>query len=868
MSDTLVRLTAALSDRYRLDRELGAGGMATVYLAHDLKHDRDVAIKVLHPDLGAALGSERFLSEIRTTARLQHPHILPLLDSGAADGLLYYVMPLVTGETLRARLERERQLPIPEAVRIAREVASALDYAHRQGVIHRDIKPENILLHDGSAIVADFGIALAVQSAGGARMTQTGLSLGTPQYMSPEQAMGERTIDARSDVYALGAMTYEMLAGDAPFTGGSVQAIVAKVLTEKPTPLRTLRDTVPAHVEQAVFTALAKLPADRYASAAEFAAALAHTGAVTAAVASSITPPARPLVRDPRSWVTAVAVVTSLALVATYIARPAPVAGTEVRQQATYSGRAANPAISPDGRFLAYLERRCPLVRAGSGCAHLMVVEVGGTRPVEVVSGVDRLSGPRWTHDGLSLVFGGALAAGQSGLFVVPRLGGIPRRVADEPVAYDTHATADSVARVIRRGDSLVVDVLDLVSGRSNAAQIAVSHTLQGLAWSPGGQTFAVTTADSLFLTDRDGQTRSAALPNMRTPVRWSVSGNSILGFQWTEGVYDNLVALDIEGDGHIAAPRQLVSQVPTLLQGEFDVARSTGRIVVGSGTESSDIWSFDLTTAGSRATRLTHGTNWHGDPVPTADGSAVYYLRADQLGNSLYRIIDGRETALTAERQLVNNSLRFSLDNRTITFESQVDSSSVLMLYDIASGTTRRIPRGKADLGWLLPGGARLVWISLGGGRVWTTDSVGRDRRNMAAFAGQTSASGDWGLSPSGGAIVVAGVTLDATVITIVPLDGRPATRLARYPLQDGEVGVTTWASDGTIYLARTTDDEGTSTTIVALDAASGATRPGFMLPMACNPTTTSYAPAARRAACLVPDRRRDLTLIDGIRP
>ncbi len=275
MSTVLERLSTALSDRYRLDRELGAGGMATVYLAHDLKHDRDVAIKVLHPDLGAALGGERFLIEIRTTARLQHPHILPLLDSGEADGLLYYVMPLVTGETLRARLERERQLPIADAVRIAREVASALDYAHRQNVIHRDIKPENILLHDGSALVADFGIALAVQSAGGARMTQTGLSLGTPQYMSPEQAMGERTIDARSDLYALGAVTYEMLAGDAPFLGSNVQAIVAKVLSEKPTPLHMLRDTVPEHIEAAVLMALAKLPADRFASAAEFASALA-----------------------------------------------------------------------------------------------------------------------------------------------------------------------------------------------------------------------------------------------------------------------------------------------------------------------------------------------------------------------------------------------------------------------------------------------------------------------------------------------------------------------------------------------------------------------------------------------------------------
>ncbi|MBL0169856.1 MAG: serine/threonine-protein kinase [Gemmatimonadaceae bacterium] len=348
----MMRLTLALADRYRVDRELGAGGMATVYLAHDLKHERDVAIKVLHPDLGAAFGAERFLSEIKTTAKLQHPHILALLDSGASDGLLYYVMPLVTGETLRARMERERQLPIPEAVRIAREVASALDYAHRQGVIHRDIKPENILLHDGQAIVADFGIALAVQSAGGARMTQTGLSLGTPQYMSPEQAMGERTIDARSDVYALGAVLYEMLAGDAPFTGGSVQAIVAKVLSERPTALRTLRDTVPAHVEHAVFTALAKLPADRYASAAEFSTALSNASGATFAATTSAVAIARPLVRDPRTWLTVSAIAASVFFAAMYFARPAASSAVS-RQRVQLWQSSLQPALEPGVRAVA-----------------------------------------------------------------------------------------------------------------------------------------------------------------------------------------------------------------------------------------------------------------------------------------------------------------------------------------------------------------------------------------------------------------------------------------------------------------------------------------------------------------------------------
>ena len=296
------RLASALAERYRIERELGQGGMATVYLAHDLRHDRRVAVKVLRPELAAVIGADRFLTEIRTTANLQHPHILPLFDSGVVevgrDGrdahgaelatlatpatFLYYVMPLVQGVSLRDRLSREKQLPIAEAVRIATEVASALDYAHRHGVIHRDIKPENILLHDGSALVADFGIALAASKAG-TRMTETGMSLGTPQYMSPEQAMGERELDARSDVYALGCVAYEMLAGEPPFSGPTAQAIVAKVMTSEPAELTTLRRTIPPSVADAVHVALQKLPADRFASGAEFVAALAGGTAVRTA---------------------------------------------------------------------------------------------------------------------------------------------------------------------------------------------------------------------------------------------------------------------------------------------------------------------------------------------------------------------------------------------------------------------------------------------------------------------------------------------------------------------------------------------------------------------------------------------------------
>ncbi|HEX5631716.1 MAG TPA: protein kinase, partial [Gemmatimonadales bacterium] len=365
MTDVPARLATSLADRYRLERELGQGGMATVYLAEDLKHGRKVAIKVLHPELSAIIGGERFLAEIRTTASLQHPHILGLIDSGEADGLLYYVMPYIEGETLRGRLQRERQLPVEDAVRLARECAAALEFAHKRGVVHRDIKPENILLQDGSALVADFGIALAVHQAGGSRMTQTGMSLGTPAYMSPEQAMGERDLGPRSDVYALGAMTYEMLAGEPPFTGINSQAIVARVLTEHAPPLRPKRPTVPPAVEAAVLTALQKLPADRFAGAAQFAEALVRPGAAavpgtTVALPAAVRPRAR-------AWHALPWLVAALALVAAawgWLARPKP-AG--VRWQYVSLGAVPEPmlglpglALSPDGENLVQATARPP----------------------------------------------------------------------------------------------------------------------------------------------------------------------------------------------------------------------------------------------------------------------------------------------------------------------------------------------------------------------------------------------------------------------------------------------------------------------------------------------------------------------------
>jgi len=396
MTDVLSRLISSLADRYRVTREIGAGGMATVYLAHDLRHERDVAIKVLHPDLAAALGAERFLAEIKTTAKLQHPHILPLLDSGEADGLLFYVMPYVAGESLRTRLERETQLAVDDAVRIGREVASALESAHRQGVIHRDIKPENILLHEDQALVADFGIALAVSAAGGPRMTQTGLSLGTPAYMAPEQAMGERVIDGRADIYALGAVLYEMLVGEAPFTGPTVQAIVARVMTEQPRALSGQRRSIPAHVNAAVLKALEKLPADRFHSAAEFSSAL-----VTRNIAAAEQPGERVSQSKAQRLLRRPALAWGVAAVAALVA----IAGVMLALNANDRQPVANLSVElPPGMRIEAAEQT---VLQLNDDASILAIEV-------VSGGISRLALRRLDTDSVVFVQGSDYVSGQA----------------------------------------------------------------------------------------------------------------------------------------------------------------------------------------------------------------------------------------------------------------------------------------------------------------------------------------------------------------------------------------------------------------------------------------------------------------------
>ena len=426
-------LASALSDRYRIGQMLGAGGMATVYLAQDMKHDRKVAIKVLRSELAAVIGADRFLAEIKTTANLQHPHILPLHDSGEAGPYLFYVMPYVEGESLRDRLNREKQLPINDAIRIATEVASALDYAHRHGVIHRDIKPENILLHDGSALVADFGIALAASKATNNRMTETGMSLGTPNYMSPEQAMGEREITSRADVYALGCVTYEMLVGEPPFTGPTAQSIVAKVMTVEPAALLAQRKTIPPEVESAVFTALEKLPADRFATAAEFAAALTNPTATVARTGVR-----RVVTTGRRGWLTAAAFIAAALTIGAMLGGRRVSAGSVgpadvVRARLALGDTAVVRAIDNLRLAMAPSGQRIAFIGSDGADAGLWVRELNQPN-ARLLPGTSGAFAPFFSPDGASIGF---FVAGSGGvqLKVISATGGVARTVVQDSIA-------------------------------------------------------------------------------------------------------------------------------------------------------------------------------------------------------------------------------------------------------------------------------------------------------------------------------------------------------------------------------------------------------------------------------------------------
>jgi hypothetical protein len=685
------RLIAALSDRYTIERELGAGGMATVYLAEDIKHHRKVAIKVLHAELSAILGPERFLKEIELTASLQHPHILPLFDSGSADGLLYYVMPYVEGETLRGRLNRDKQLSIADAVRIASEAADALEYAHRRGVVHRDIKPENILLHDGHALVADFGIALAVEQAGGTRMTQTGLSLGTPQYMSPEQAMGERNIDARTDIYALGAVTYEMLAGEPPFSGPTAQAIVAKVMTEDPRSLTAQRRSVPEYVDAAVETALQKLPADRFASAAAFGAALSGTG-------EQVRSHSRPRGANRRRYMFAMIAAASAVLVA--LCAAAFLAGSHRRADAaqvvyhavTFENQVIFTArFAADGRTIVFDAAR----QANVPAVYVIRPDYPEARPLGLedthllaASSHGDLAVLTRAHYISHRVFVGTLAR-------VPLEGGTPREMLDSVRDADWSPDGSALAIIHEVGGR---DRLEYPIG---TVLYDAAGYLSDLRISPDGERVAFMEHPARY--DDRGTVDVVDRTRRRTViaqgfsgeqgVAWSLDGRSVL-FSSGEGLGYQVREATLDGvsSQRLATPEAMiiqdVSRGGSWLASSYAESR-IARVRAPGTTGEADVSWLDASVAAA----LSHD----GRLVALADVSTV----AGTNYASVLRRTDGSPAVRLGEGWPAG----FTRDGQWVI--SMVPTTPAqLRLYPVGTGETRRV-----DLGAFLTIDAAEVW-------------------------------------------------------------------------------------------------------------------------------------------------------------
>ena len=728
MSTISERLSTALADRYRIERELGQGGMATVYLAEDLRHKRRVAIKVLKPELAAVIGAERFLAEITTTASLQHPNILPLFDSGGANGFLYYVMPFIDGETLRSKLDRETQLGVDEAVRIATDVADALQYAHEQGVIHRDIKPENILLDKGRAVVADFGIALALSSAAGGRLTETGLSLGTPHYMSPEQATAEKDIGARSDLYSLASVLYEMLTGHPPHTGSSAQQIIMRILTEQAPSVTQFRKSVPSNVAAAVARALEKLPADRFSSAAKFAAALGDpsfrgTGAtaagntvarggwrqraaVPALVATgmlllalawtllrpaSSSPVTRYRVKLPEGqslsvspWSRVAVSLDGSTLVYMSDGNRATRLMLRLRDQLDAvalpgTENAINPAMSPDGKRVAFMD--------GVGNARIKVVSLAGGSPDFITDSLVGIPGLTWGADGF-LYYD---RLGRGPLMRVPQTGGRAESIGrlDSLKGEQQHAWPDAlpngkgVIMTVSRGgpgnmgsESDEIAVLDVATGAHRALVRGIFAR-----YARSGHLVYVTALGALMAVpfDQDRMETVGVPVALAEGLGVRIGGGAVdlalsaTGTMWYAAgkvvSSATLEAVWVGRDG--VATRAAADWRGLILIGNPALSPDDRRLAVSTLEPTSQIWVKDLDDGPLAKLTLTGQNNTR--PAWSPDGRSVAFVSDQQNGRDLYQLLaDGsRSATLLVDEKRPVDEVVFSRDGAWVIYRA-----------------------------------------------------------------------------------------------------------------------------------------------------------------------------------------------------
>ncbi len=824
MTSPLSRLRDALSDRYTIDRELGRGGMATVYLAEDLKHGRKVAIKVLHPELAAAIGADRFLREITTTASLHHPHILPLYDSGEAgrDGsgeaaFLYYVMPLAEGESLRDRLDREKQLPLEDALGIAREVADALSYAHARGIVHRDIKPENILLESGHAVVADFGIARAVSAVGDDRLTATGMSVGTPRYMSPEQAAGDPDLDGRSDLYSLACVLYEMLAGQPPFTGATAANVVQQHMTAEARPVSQLRPAVPPAIADVLARALAKNPADRFSPAAHFATAL-NSSSTTKATPRRAAPSRAILGLAAAGLLVAIAAVVVLARRAP--AGPAVAIGRTV-QVTRDAGLEVDPALSPDGTSLAY-------AAGPTDAMQIYVRQVSGGRPVALTSDTtNNFRWPRWSPDGSQIAY-----QSSDGIYLVPALGGVPRivnrldsraysegRGGTMPLAgFDWSPDGTRIGWVTGYGDSLLY-LVDLAGGA--VTTIPGAFNSSSPAWSPDGKVVAMAAGNPAFVfgaayfgnsgrsdiwlvpLDGSGPVRLTGDSAMNESPQWATDGGSLLWVSDRDGSRDIFAQRLRDGRTPVGAPARLTTSADA--QG-LSVSRDGGHIAYSKLSAWSSIWSLPIPsrTPGSirEARRLTTGNETIEDVDVSPDGRWLVF-DSDRSGNTDLYVMSaaGGEARQVTTDPAGDYGAAWSPDSRSIVFHSLRNGNRDIFTVD-ADGTGLRQrtsdPAQELDPDWS-PDGASVAFEAIQaspGMRILELAEGGRSK-----FVG--TVEGDfvqW--SPDGKGIAYH--ALDG--IRLLHLATDSITLLVPNATDGAEAFYPVWAPDGSrlYYLAR----------------------------------------------------------------
>lgn len=865
MADSpLQHLQTALNERYQVERELGRGGMATVYLALDLKLHRLVALKVLRSELAAMLGKERFLREVEIAAGLSHPHILPLHDSGEAAGHLFYAMPFVDGGSLRERLERESQLSLEETLRIAQAVASALDYAHRQGVVHRDIKPENILLHQGEPLVADFGVARALDAAGEERLTETGLALGTPAYMSPEQAASGR-LDGRSDIYALGCVTYEMLAGAPPFTGPTARSILARHAVDRVPPLHTVRETVPPAVEAAIERALAKVPADRFAMASEFSAALErYSGApaipATAGVRWRPVLPSRRIV----GVLSGLAVLGVMAVLA-YPSRQRLSLSPAVQRQITFTGRTGAPAISPDGKWLAYLSANQAGTRDPAPRFSLKVQPLPSGDPVTLADSVFG-EPPVWSPDGNNLMFvGRTRSTWFVGIQTVARVGGRVTQVA--PLGWVYGYRPDGRALIRATLDTLVIqDILSGAEIRRISLAGKMGH-IYAVDWAPDGRWIAFcgyrVGGDVVALIKPDGSGFRVLVDGCEP--RWI--GERLYFKRGSAGGSD-LLRIDV--DLATGKPQGEPTLVLSGIGEGLSITRDAGTLVYSRAPANVHIHAIELERRQGafrpRTRQLTAGTRRYGAPDISSDGKSVAFVSDAGLfvmpfaGDSSPRWVATPSDAVVEPR--------WSPDGSKIAFALEDSSGTGLYVADQATGRVARIgtrgPNIPPELSWS-PDGGRLVFARADRRQLFLLDlATGRDT-SLQWESPHLVYTPRW--SPDGQEIVA------TDFIGIDAMDGIARTTVGNGKWRHTKTEIPNirflrWTADGWIYAAVTVGTPDLPVSVHRMRVSGGKFEPYLQPPIHCDLREMAMSADARRFVCTVELYEPDVWMVQNFDP